>query len=443
MIDDPHSGPDVISRGFAGRRIPESAKLPPGQYLETGFPVMSVGPTPAVGTGTWEFTITTEAGERHRWDWREFTRLPAEEVTRDIHCVTKWSKLGTKWRGVSLDTLLADVATGASYVMAESADGYTTNLPLADLRGGRAWVAFGHDGGPLAPEHGGPARLIVPHLYFWKSAKWVTGLRLMRDDEPGFWEDLGYHDSGDPWREQRYRGALGTWRAATVTATRAETATATMIALDVPGLPGHLAGQQVDVKLTAADGYSAQRSYSIASAPQTGRLELTVQRIAGGELSPYLTRELRPGDQLEVRGPIGGSFTREPDADDAPLLLIAGGSGIVPLMSMIRANKRRVPARLIYSVRAPADVIYASELSERIKATPLDVTFCYTRAAPPGAPAGRVSAEVIAAAAFPPRDKPAIFACGPTGFVETASSLLIAAGHDPAEIRTERFGPTG
>ena len=196
---------NTISRHFTGRRRTD-VKLPPGQHLERGFPVLQTGATPKVRTETWTFTITTEIGERHRWDWDQFMALPAEEITADIHCVTSWSKLGTSWRGVSLDVLLDGVTTEAAYVMAKSSDGYTTNLPLADLRDGQAWVAFEYDGRPLRTQHGGPARLLVPHLYFWKSAKWVIGLDLMRTDSRGFWEKLGYHDYGDPWREQRYQG---------------------------------------------------------------------------------------------------------------------------------------------------------------------------------------------------------------------------------------------
>jgi DMSO/TMAO reductase YedYZ molybdopterin-dependent catalytic subunit len=197
----------VISRGFSGRRRPDDGRLPPGQYLERGFPILQATPTPPVDTRKWQFTITTEDGTTaRRWDWREFTALPAERLTKDIHCVTKWTKLDTDWRGVSCDVLLDGVDTGAGYVMARSYGGYTTNLPLADLRGGRAWVAYEYDGAPLAPDHGGPARLLVPHLYFWKSAKWVTSLDLMTGDKHGFWEELGYHDYGDPWREQRYQG---------------------------------------------------------------------------------------------------------------------------------------------------------------------------------------------------------------------------------------------
>lgn len=234
-----------------------------------------------------------------------------------------------------------------------------------------------------------------------------------------------------------------TWRVATVTRTRDETATARTLVLDVPGWPGHLAGQHVDVKLTAPDGYSAQRPYSIASPPDTGLLELTVQRIDDGEVSPYLTDVAAPGDQFELRGPIGGWFAWRPETA-APLLLVAGGSGVVPLMAMIRANAalpddKRVPARLIYSVRRPADVIYAAEISERIMATPLDVTYCYSREAPPGARLGRIAADVIPGPADP---APEVFVCGPTGFVEVASSLLLAAGHSRPVIKTERFGPT-
>ena len=196
----------VISRGFSGRKRPNDGRLPPGQYETRDFPVLSAGPTPRIKDGSWQFTITTETGDKHRWDWAQFSALPAEKITKDIHCVTKWSKFDTDWRGVSIDTLLDGITTDAGYVMAKSYGGYTTNLPLPDLRGGKAWIAYEYDGAPLHPEHGGPARLLVPHLYFWKSAKWVTGLDLMTADDQGFWEQLGYHDYGDPWREQRYQG---------------------------------------------------------------------------------------------------------------------------------------------------------------------------------------------------------------------------------------------
>ena len=196
----------VISRGFHPRRGGDE-RLPPGQYLERGYPVLSAGPTPRVSTDTWQFTITTETGEAAAsWNWQQLMALPQVDVTTDIHCVTKWSKLDTHWRGVSLDTLLDGVQTKAGYVMAHSYGGYTTNLPLPDIRDGKAWVVYEYEGEPLHPEHGGPIRMLVPHLYFWKSAKWVNGITLMLHDQQGFWEQLGYNDYGDPWREQRYQG---------------------------------------------------------------------------------------------------------------------------------------------------------------------------------------------------------------------------------------------
>jgi DMSO/TMAO reductase YedYZ molybdopterin-dependent catalytic subunit len=170
------------------------------------FPVLSAGPTPRVDTEDWTFTVRTETGERHTWSWADLMALPQESPTVDLHCVTKWSKLGTTWRGVSLDVLLEDVESAADFALARCYGGYTTNLPLEDLLDGQAWLVHEYDGEPLAPAHGGPARLLVPHLYLWKSAKWVTGLDLLTDDEPGFWEQLGYHSYGDPWREQRYAG---------------------------------------------------------------------------------------------------------------------------------------------------------------------------------------------------------------------------------------------
>ena len=197
----------VVSRGFRGRgRRDDSGRVPPGQYLTDDFPVLSAGPTPHTPLDEWSFTLGGEVDQPRRWTWEEFRALPSETITVDIHCVTKWSKLDTTWQGVSVDTILDDVSTSAEYVVAFSDGGYTTNLPLEDVTGGRAWLAFGYDGESLDPEHGGPARLLVPHLYFWKSAKWVRGLRLMDEDEPGFWESLGYHLYGDPWREQRYWG---------------------------------------------------------------------------------------------------------------------------------------------------------------------------------------------------------------------------------------------
>ena len=193
----------VFSRGFSGRRR-SSADLPPGQYLTEDFPVLTAGPTQRVATDTWELTVTTETGQVHRWDWAALMALPADTPTVDLHCVTRWSKLATDWKGVSLDALLEDIETTADFALITSYGGYTTNVPLEDLTDGKAWVAYQFDGEDLRAEHGGPARLLVPHLYLWKSAKWVRDITLSHDDEPGFWETAGYHNYGDPWREQRY-----------------------------------------------------------------------------------------------------------------------------------------------------------------------------------------------------------------------------------------------
>jgi DMSO/TMAO reductase YedYZ molybdopterin-dependent catalytic subunit len=199
-----------FNRGFRGHRQQSDAaqRLPPGQYLVPDFPVLSAGPTPRTPLERWSFTIEGLVAAPVSWTWDEFQALPAQDFATDIHCVTKWSKLGTRWTGVSLDTLFehVEIDPRARFLTAFSDGGYTTNLSLDDVQGGKAWVAYRYEGAPLPAEHGGPARLLVPHLYFWKSAKWVRGLRLMERDRPGFWESLGYHNRGDPWKEERYAG---------------------------------------------------------------------------------------------------------------------------------------------------------------------------------------------------------------------------------------------
>jgi len=198
-----------VSRGFGGkRRISEDLadRVPPGQYVEPGFPVLTAGPTPEIDptAGEWSFRVDGMVAEECEWSWEEFGELDYEDVPCDIHCVTKWSKLGTSFRGVSVDTLLEAAEPLGAFAMAYSYGGYTTNLDIEDLIDGKAWVVTEHEGEPLPREHGGPARLLVPHLYFWKSAKWIAGLRVMDHDEPGFWEANGYHNRGDPWKEERY-----------------------------------------------------------------------------------------------------------------------------------------------------------------------------------------------------------------------------------------------
>ncbi len=199
----------LISRGFVGKRrsAPDLAKrLPPGQYLTNDFPVLSAGPTPNIDLAKWTFTIEGLVRQPASWNWEQFMRLPSQDFVVDISCVTKWTHLDMKWHGVSVDTLLqqAELDRKAAFVLAYSYGGYTTNLPLADFFNGQAFIAYRYDDQPLAPEHGGPARLVVPHLYFWKSAKWIQGLRFLEKDERGFWEQAGYNNHGDPWKEERY-----------------------------------------------------------------------------------------------------------------------------------------------------------------------------------------------------------------------------------------------
>jgi DMSO/TMAO reductase YedYZ molybdopterin-dependent catalytic subunit len=199
-----------ISRGFRGRKpAAQSDRIPPGQHLTHDFPVLSAGPTPHVSLADWSFSLDSGGKVLKEWTWDEFNALPQTELKTDIHCVTTWSKLDTHWRGVTIDDLLK--AAGLSeppgdFTMAHCDGDYTTNVPADDLVGGKGMVATHYEGEPLAPEHGGPARLLVPHLYFWKSAKWVRTLEFLKSDEPGFWEQLGYHIYGDPWQEQRYAG---------------------------------------------------------------------------------------------------------------------------------------------------------------------------------------------------------------------------------------------
>jgi ferredoxin-NADP reductase len=239
-----------------------------------------------------------------------------------------------------------------------------------------------------------------------------------------------------------------TWRLAGVVDVVTETPRARSLVLDVPDWPGHLAGQHIDVRLTAGDGYQAQRSYSISSAPGDGeRLAITVERLEDGEVSPYLTDELRAGDHLEVRGPIGGWFVWDPSAA-APLFLVAGGSGVCPLMAMLRHRAARgstVPARLLYSARDAGDVIYRSELDRLAAAGGSEVVLTLTRARPAGwtGYARRVDAGMLREVAWPPERGPSTYVCGPTPFVESVAESLVALGHDAGRIRTERFGPTG
>jgi ferredoxin-NADP reductase len=243
-----------------------------------------------------------------------------------------------------------------------------------------------------------------------------------------------------------------TWRVGSVEEVRAESTTARTLVMHVPGWPGHLAGQHVDVRLTAPDGYTAARSYSLASAPDGERVELTVEAVPDGEVSTYLTESAAAGDPLEIRGPLGGWFVWRPSQHE-PVQLVAGGSGLVPLMAMLRthaATGTTAPMRLLYSVREPGSVLFRPELDRLARdgvrtANGSDVVLAYTRSAPPGwpRPPGRIEAKLIAHVTLGAHLTPTCYVCGPTPFVEAASDLLVGAGHDPSRIRTERFGPTG
>ena len=242
--------------------------------------------------------------------------------------------------------------------------------------------------------------------------------------------------------------ALLPWRVATVAAAKPESVRAKAILLDVPGWPGHLAGQHLDVRLTSEDGYQAQRSYSISSAPDDRpQLEITVERVDDGEVSPFLLDELRVGDQIELRGPIGGYFTWMP-GDGGPLLLVGGGSGVAPLMAILRERTRsgdRTPVRLLYSARTVDELLYRAELDRLAAAADFELIITLTRGAPDGwtGEEGRIGREMLAARGFPPADRPRVFVCGPTPFVEACADALVALGHDSSLIKTERFGPTG
>ena len=236
------------------------------------------------------------------------------------------------------------------------------------------------------------------------------------------------------------------WRAATVAGVRRETPTAATVTLRVPGWPGHDAGQHLDLRLTAEDGYTATRSYSIASVPDGEAVEVTVERLSDGEVSPYLTEEVTGGEHVEVRGPVGGWFVWRPEQKE-PVLLVGGGSGVVPLMAVVRRHREtdsQAMLRLVYSVRDPDSVLYRDELAG-LERDGIDVRYVFTRKAPPGwpRPPGRLDTDLLAAAAFAPELQPTTYVCGPTAFVEYVANLLVGLGHDPSRVRTERFGASG
>ena len=413
--------------------------------LTRDFPVLSAGPTPHTPLEQWDFSIVGEVDEPRRWTWEEFRALPSEEVTVDIHCVTKWSKLDTVWQGVSVDTLLDGSrrrpSTSSSSATAATRPTCRSRTSPAARRGSRSATTASRSSRSTAARRACSS----PHLYFWKSAKWVRGLRLLGDGRARL---LGDQRLPQLRRSMARAAVLGrlTWRVAEVVDVVTETPRVKTIAFDVPGWPGHRPGQHVDVRLTAEDGYQAQRSYSIASAPDGTRVELTVERLDDGEVSPYLTDELRPGDQIELRGPVGGYFVWEP-AQGGPLLLVAGGSGVVPLMAMIRAARRRRQRR-----RDAAPLLLARLGRRHLPRR--------ARAARRRRPRGRAHADAVAAARLdglraPRRRRDARRGRPEPGRAAASTSAArrrssrpsprrsCSSGTSRKRVKTERFGPTG
>ena len=426
--------------------------------MTAGFPILSAGPTPQIAVADW--TLALQHGDRllGRWSWNEFEALPQTTVKADIHCVTTWSKLDTRWQGVTFDDLLNAVGLAEPpepYVMVHCDGGYTTNVPAADLVGGKGMIAtrltaclsLRRMEVPLAcscrtfisgkAENGCGGSGSCP----WTSV--VSGSRaaITITAIPGKNSDMTATDAAASRRRLE-------WQLAEVRDVLTETYRVKSLLLHLAQPLGHLPGQHVDVRLTADDGYQAQRSYSISSAPENKRLSLTVERVADGEVSPYLVDELRIGDKLQLRGPIGGHFVWTSDANH-PLCLIAGGAGVTPLMAMLRHRDkalRRVPALLIYSARCLEDVIYREELDAMAaRDGSLSIVYALTREQPEGwhGHRGRIDKALLAATCFPASQHPAIYVCGPSSFVESVSGSLLELGFDARRIKTERFGPSG
>ena len=354
----------IITRGFRGRRGDGPAdRVPPGQYVTYDFPVLSAGPTPHTSLDQWDFSIIGEVDEPRRWTWEEFRSLPSEDVTVDIHCVTGWTKLDTVWKGVSVDTLLDGLETSAEYVVQFCDGGYTTNLPLEDVTDGKAWVVFGYDGESLEPEHGGPARVLVPHLYFWKSAKWVRGLRLADDRRARL---LGGQRLPQLRRSMAGTAVLGrlSWQVADVVDVVTETPRVKTIAFDVPGWRRTSAG--------TARRRPPDRRGRLSGAAQlldrvcAGRLPRRAHRRAPRRRRglPVPDRRAAAGDQIELRGPVGGYFVWEPVAGRAAAARRRrvgrrAAHGDDPCAADAGSD---IDTRLLFSSRGWEDVIYRDEL---------------------------------------------------------------------------------
>ena len=469
----------TISRGFLGRHDPRAIDLPPGQHLTHGFPVLTAGPTQQIPTKDWAFTITPETGKPQRWNWEELMALPSEDITVDIHCVTRWTKLGTQWRGVAIDTFFQDIDTNYEFAMVHSYGGYTTNLPLQELVGGKAWIVYEYDGSPLARrarrpgQAPGAASLLLEvrevgerhhdaaprraRVLGEASAITTTETRGAKNGTPV--TDAGSTEDPADSLAGAAPAPRNRWRKATLIGLHSQSRHSRTLALRVPGWPGHLPGQHVDVRLTAADGYSAQRSYSLAEPATPNRAAITVDLLPHGEVSPYLVETMEIGDELDVRGPIGGWFVWEPgdpSIGDGPVLLVAGGSGVVPLVTMLRARKQagdRTPTMLVYSLRGPRDLMYGPELqdmsaeaSQADRRVPPTCASCTParcrRDTPVPPPILRSRIWLLRLRGRGPW-RPAFTCAAPRAFVDHATDLLRQAGYPDGHIRTERFGPTG
>ena len=368
-----------FTRGFTGRGTAErDPRLPPGQY-DTGdqWPVLTAEATPKIDPATWTFTVEGHVEQPTTWTWDEIHALPPSAYNGDIHCVTTWSKFGMEFEGVSVDTLLAVArpAADASHVVAFSSTGYTTNLPLADVTGGKAWVVCEADGAPLPRDHGGPARLLVPHLYFWKSAKWVVGpARCSTTTSPASGSATATTTAATPGSNSATR-ATERPRCAP-TACRGRRRRSSPIRrrdaarrrrsgsrLDEPTPPPRRSALRRAAHRTRRLHRVRAPTRSRRRPTTADELDLTVERLDDGEVSTFLHDVLEVGDELEVRGPIGGWFVWEATT---PALLLGGGSGIVPLMAMLRLARahrsRPISCDLVVSVRTPDDLYYADEL---------------------------------------------------------------------------------
>lgn len=411
-------------------RSPEG-RTPPGQTLAVDWPVLTYGLTPRIPEPDWQVVVDGLVAEPRSWSLAELHALPAQDVTMDIHCVTGWSMLDMRFRGIPVRRLLDQltVLPEARYVMIEGYDGCSTNLPLGHLMED-AWLVWAGDGAPLDALHGGPLRLVVRGRYFWKSLKWVNRISLLAEDSPGYWERLGYHNDADPWREER-TSHDERWRPAVVVGSHPETPTLRTLTLEVEGWEGHIPGQHIKIGVRRGDSRFF-RSYSIGSAPASERLQITVDRLDDGLVSPWLHR-LRPGEAIDVAGPSGMRYVLRPGH---PSLFIGGGSGVVPLMSMMRSCVRDhagTPWDLIVSVRTPEDLPFADELTEGARV-------CYTRQRATGdtRTPGRLRPEdlvdLIDTTGF-------AYICGSSGFVEHVGALLVELGYPPARICAQRYGP--